>query len=69
MIEEMIKENVFMYDPFTGKMFMCSQTMLNELKNVSSAYKETHKSLKNYKIMIELNKPFLQKLYELKGDV
>ena len=57
-------DNIICYDSYTGKKFVISETHVGLIRKQIMDF---NKQLKEYCIKDELNKPFLQKLYEMKG--
>ena len=59
-------DSVLIFDTYTGSTYYISQDKLSLLKKQMT---NMEIYLKKYLIKAELNKPFLKKLYELKGAV
>ena len=57
-------DNIICYDTYTGKEFVLSKERVELIRKQFLDLKE---QLKAYCIRVELNKPFLQKLYEMFG--
>lgn len=59
-------DSILIFDTYTGSKYYISQEKLNLLKKQMM---DMEICFKKYLIEVELNKPFLKKLYELKGAV
>ena len=57
-------DNIICYDSYIGKKFVMSK---EHLELIRKQIMDFNKQVKEYCIKDELNKPFLQKLYEMKG--
>ena len=57
-------DNIICYDSYTGKMIVLSK---ERVELIRKQYLDLNEQLKAYCIRVELNKPFLQKLYEMFG--
>ena len=57
-------DNIICYDSYTGKKIVLSK---ERVELIRKQFLDLNEQLKVYCIRVELNKPFLQKLYEMFG--
>ena len=57
-------DNIICYDSYTGKKFVLSK---ERVELIHKQFLDLKEQFKAYCIRVELNKPFLQKLYEMFG--